>query len=476
MDLQDILEKLKNSDKKELELIARAYQFAQSAHEGQKRFSGEPYFTHAFEVGKTLAEMNLDANTVAAGLLHDVCEDGHATDKEIEKEFGADIAFLVRGVTKLGKLKYRGEERYRENLRKMMLAMAEDVRVVLIKLADRLHNMKTLKYVPAQKRKRIADETLEIYAPLADRLGMGKLKNQLENFAFPFSFPKEYAVLAQKIARLTSNKEAYLAKVKYKLAEELKNEKISVKSIDSRVKNMYSLRKKLERHNNNLEEIYDLVALRIIVENINDCYAALGVIHKLWKPLPGKIKDYIALPKPNGYQSIHTTVFCVDGEITEFQIRTAAMHEEAENGIAAHWAYEHAGKPEAGGKVSKKLEWIAQIRDWQKETSGTKEFVEGLKIDIFKNRIFVFTPKGDVIDLPDGATPVDFAYHVHSEVGDHTNGAKVNNKMVPLDYHLKNGEMCEVITQKNKKPSLSWLDFVKTNYAKSRIRAFFKNS
>lgn len=476
MNLQDILSKLKNRGKDELALIAKAYEFARVAHEGQKRFSDEPYFTHAFEVGKTLAEMKMDINTIAAGLLHDVCEDGHATDKEIEKEFGADIAFLVRGVTKLGKLKYRGEERYRENLRKMMLAMAEDIRVVLIKLADRLHNMETLKYVPAHKRKRIADETLEIYAPLSDRLGMGKLKNQLENFAFPFSFPKEYATLAKKIEHLTANKETYLAKVKYKLMEELKKEKILVRSVDSRVKNMYSLHKKLERHNNNLEEICDLVALRVIVENIGNCYAVLGAIHKLWKPLPGQIKDYIALPKPNGYQSIHTTVFCVDGEITEFQIRTATMHEESENGITAHWAYEYAGKPEAGGKVSKKLEWIAQIRDWHKEISGTEEFVDSLKIDIFKNRIFVFTPRGDVIDLPDGATPVDFAYTVHSEIGNHCNGAKANNKMVPLDYHLKNGEVCEIITQKNKKPTLAWLDFVKTNYAKSRIRAFFKTS
>jgi len=275
-----------------------------------------------------------------------------AEAKEIEKEFGADIAFLVRGVTKLGKLKYRGEERYRENLRKMVLAMAEDIRVVLIKLADRLHNMQTLAHVPAHKRKRIADETLEIYAPLADRLGMGKLKSRLENLAFPFSFPKEYEELEQKVAQKTANKETYLAKVKYKLAEELKKESVAVKAMDSRVKNMYSLHRKLQKHNNNLDEIHDLVALRIIVESVGDCYAALGVIHKLWKPLPGKIKDYIALPKPNGYQSIHTTVFCMDGEITEFQIRTAKMHDEAELGIAAHWLYSERGKPKTGVKLN----------------------------------------------------------------------------------------------------------------------------
>ena len=472
--VKDITQIVMGARPEDIALITRAYNFSQNAHQGQERFSGEPYFTHAFEVGKNIAEMNLDASTIAAGLLHDVCEDGHATEKEIEKEFGADIAFLVRGVTKLGKLKYRGEERYRENLRKMVLAMAEDIRVVLIKLADRLHNMQTLAHVPAHKRKRIADETLEIYAPLADRLGMGKLKNRLENLAFPFSFLREYDELKQKVAQKTANKETYLAKVKYKLTEVLKKENVAVKAMDSRVKNLYSLHKKLQKRDNNLDEIYDLVALRIIVESVGDCYATLGIIHKLWKPLPGKIKDYIALPKPNGYQSVHTTVFCIDGEITEFQIRTQAMHEESENGIAAHWAYEDAGKPAEGAKVDKKIAWIAQIRDWQKEIGETKEFVDSLKIDIFKNRIFVFTPKGDVIDLPDGATPVDFAYHVHSEIGNHTNGAKVNGKMVPLDYHLKNGELCDIITQKNKKPTLAWLDFVKTNYAKSKIRGYLK--
>ncbi len=479
MKAEDILEKLKRASKSDAALIVKAFAFAQEKHEGEKRYSGEPYFTHPYAVGNTLAEMQADADTIAAGLLHDVCEtaseeEGKAREKEIQREFGKEVAFLVRGVTKLGKLKYRGEERYLENMRKMFLAMAEDIRVVLIRLADRLHNAQTLAHVPPHKQKRIADETLEIYAPLADRLGMGKLKGMLEDAAFPFAFPKEYAALSGQIKHTLSHKETYLAKVKYKTGEELKKAGIRFAAMDARVKHLYSLHKKLARHNNNMEEVYDLVALRIIVDTLEDCYGALGIVHKLWRPLPGKIKDYIALPKPNGYQSIHTTVFCVDGEITEFQIRTAAMHEAAENGIAAHWAYTMQGKPDTGGVVSKNLKWIAQMREWQKESAGTKEFLESLKIDVFKNRIFVFTPKGDVIDLPEGATPVDFAYHVHSDIGDRCNGAKVNGKMVSLDSPLKNGDWCEILTHKNKKPSHSWLNFVTTSYARSKIKARLK--
>lgn len=479
MEVQDILEKLKNAGKSDMALITKAFAFAQEKHKDEKRYSGEPYFTHPYAVGKTLAEMQMDTDTIAAGLLHDVCEtaseeEGKTREKEIRLEFGKDVALLVQGVTKLGKLKYRGEERYLENMRKMFLAMAGDVRVVLIRLADRLHNAQTLKHVPPHKQKRIADETLEIYAPLADRLGMGKLKGMLEDAAFPFAFPEEYAMLSRQIKDKLLHKEAYLAKVKYKVSEELKKVKMQVITMDARVKHLYSLHKKLMRHNHNMEEVYDLVALRIIVDTLEDCYGALGVVHKLWRPLPGKIKDYIALPKPNGYQSIHTTVFCVDGEITEFQIRTAAMHEEAENGIAAHWAYTMQGKPKAGGVVSKNLKWIAQIREWQKEASGNKDFLESLKIDVFKNRIFVFTPKGDVIDLPEGATAVDFAYHVHSQVGDRCNGAKINGRMVSLDSMLKNGDWCEILTQKNKKPSHSWLAFAKTAYARNKIKARLK--
>ena len=474
MEAQDIIVKLKYATDDTKALIEKAFSFSQNAHKDEKRFSGESYFIHPFHVAQTLAEMQVDGNTIAAGLLHDVCEEGHATEKEIEKEFGKDVAFLVNGVTKLGKLRYQGIDRYLENMRRMFLAMAEDVRVVLIRLADRLHNMQTLEHVPEHKRERIARETLEIYAPLANRLGMGKLKGTLEDLAFPFVYPEEYAELVKIVKKRLTAKETYLSKVKYKLGEELKKEGITVVSMDARVKRLYSLYKKLDKNNHDIDEVHDLVALRVIVETLEECYLTLGAIHKHWKPLPGKIKDYIALPKPNGYQSIHTTVFCIDGEITEFQIRTQQMHEEAENGIAAHWAYTEQGKPKQGGKVTRDIAWIAQMRDWQKKGSGTQEFLESLKIDVFKNRIFVFTPKGDVIDLPEGATPVDFAYLVHSEVGNHCNGAKVNNKMVPLDYHLKNGDRCDIITQKNKKPSQGWLEFVKTNYAKSRIRNFGK--
>ena len=445
------------------------------AHEGQNRFSGEQYFAHPCNVAKTLAEMDTDTNTIVAGLLHDVCEDGAATPEDIAKEFGKEVAFLVEGVTKLGKLKYKGEERYAENLRKMFIAMAEDIRVVLIKLADRLHNMKTLEYVPEYKRKRIADETLEIYAPLSDRLGMWRLKGILEDLAFPYSFKEQYQELFPKVQNRLAKKEAYLAKIKNKLKKELAEQGIEVTKIDSRVKHIFSIYKKLkERGDNDIENINDLVAARIIVKNVGDCYAALGIIHKFWTPVPGKVKDYIALPKPNGYQSLHTTVFCDDGEMTEFQIRTEKMDYEAKYGIAAHWAYAEAGKPRAGAKVGKKLEWIRQISEWQHEVSGSKEFIDSLKIDVFKDRIFVFTPKGAVIDLPDGATPIDFAYSVHSEIGNHCNGAKINGKMASLDSQLKNGDVCEIVTAKNKKPSSSWLNFVKTNYARSRIKAALK--
>lgn len=476
MEAKDIIEKLKNKSESERAAIEKAFRFAQEKHKNEVRYSGEPYFVHPYHVAKTLAEMQLDTNTVIAGLLHDVCESAAeeakpAQEKEIEKEFGKDVAFLVNGVTKLGKLRAHGEERYLENMRKMFLAIAEDVRVVVIRLADRLHNMQTLMHVPAHKQKRIADETLEIYAPLADRLGMGKLKGELEDLAFPFSYPKEYAALVKQVEERLARKEVYLAKVKYKLSKEMKNAKIDPVSIDARVKHLWSLYKKLQRHNSNLDEIYDLAALRIIVKDIGDCYATLGIIHKHWKPLPGRIKDYIAFPKPNGYQSIHTTVFCLDGEITEFQIRTKEMHEAAENGIAAHWVYTHQGKPKEGGSVSKNLKWIAQIREWQNEAKGTKEFLESLKIDVFKNRIFVFTPKGDVIDLPEGATAVDFAYHVHTEIGNQCRGVKVNDRLTSLDHPLKNGDRCEILIQKNKKPSRSWLEFTTTNYAKQKIKA-----
>ncbi len=474
MDVNEILEKLNNKTEEDIKRIKKAYEFAKEAHKDQKRYSGEPYFVHPVEAAKLLAQMQLDTTTIVATLLHDVCEDGHATPQQIEKEFGKEVAFLVEGVTKLGTVKYQGVERHVENLRKMFLSMAEDIRVIIIKLADRTHNMKTLDAVPERKRERIAKETMDIYVPLADRLGMGQFKGILEDLAFKYLYPKEYRWVKENIVGARKEKEIYLAKIKQKVLKELQKNNINPIKIDSRVKNLYGVYKKLLRKDMDVSRIYDIIAVRIIAKTIEECYAILGIIHRLWKPVPGKIKDYIALPKPNGYQSIHTTVFCDDGKITEFQIRTEKMHEEAEKGVAAHWAYSMAGKPKEGAKVTKKLSWINELREWQKENQETEEFLDNLKIDLFKDRIFVFTPKGDVIDLPEGATPIDFAYCIHSDIGNHCSGAKVNDKMVSLDYKLQNGEICQIITNKNKTPKRDWLKLVKTNYAKNRIRNYLK--
>lgn len=479
MEVNDIIKILKNPPQKDIDLISKAFEFSKNAHEGQKRFSGESYFTHPFETAKTLARFQLDAITIAAGLLHDVCEDCLATGKEtlinekiIKKEFGEEIAFLVKGVTKIGTLKYRGEERQVENLRKMFMTLAKDIRVILIKLADRLHNIETLEAVPKEKQKRIAVETMEIYAPLANRLGMGKIKGRLEDLAFPFIYPEEHKKIMELIKGKYEQKEKELLKVKYKLTEELKKNRIEKIKIDSRVKHIYSLFKKLRRPdvNMNINQVYDLIALRIVVDTIEECYKILGIIHKTWKPLPGKIKDYIALPKLNGYQSLHTTVFADGGKITEIQIRTEKMHDEAEYGIAAHWAYDESSKPKAGVKVNPRLSWINQLVQWQKETSKSKDFLETLKIDFFKDRVFCFTPKGDVIDLPEGATAIDFAYAVHSEIGNHASGALINSKFVALNSVLLNGDIVEIQTQKNKKPSMEWLKHTKTSFAKKQIK------
>jgi GTP pyrophosphokinase len=483
MDVKEIIHILKNPSQKDIALITKAFEFSQKSHEGQKRFSGESYFIHPFETAKTLANLHLDASTIAAGLLHDVCEDclitgkkTHLDEKILKKEFGEEIAFLVGGVSKLGALKYRGEEQKIENLRKMFLAMAKDIRVVLIKLADRLHNMETMQYVPQEKQKRISLETLEIYAPLANRLGMGNFKGRLEDLAFPFVYPEEYKKLKELIKDKYEQKEKDLAIIKYKLKEELKKNGLENIRMDSRIKHFYSLFKKLQRPEINMDinRIYDLIALRIIVNTVEECYKVLGIIHKMWKPLPGRIKDYIALPKPNGYQSLHTTVFAEGGKITEIQIRTEKMHEEAEYGIASHWAYEESGKPDSGGKFNPRLVWVNQLIEWQKSVSQSQDFLETLKIDFFKDRVFCFTPKGDVIDLPEGATAIDFAYAVHSEIGNRAMAAVVNNKFVSLETILKNGDIVEIKTQKNKRPSMEWLGHAKTSLAKKQIRSSLK--
>ena len=468
--LEKILTYFENPGEKEL--IKAAYELAWIAHRDQKRAGGEPYIQHPLAVALELVKMNLDTETVAAALLHDVVEDTPYTLEQIEERFGKTVAFLVNGVTKLDKIKYHGAQGKAENLRKMFLAMAADIRVVLIKLADRYHNMQTLGAKPEEDRKRIALETLEIYAPIANRLGMGELKGQLEDLAFKHLQPKEYETLENEVEERYEAHKKYIRKLEPVLFDLLKKEGVVPIEINARAKHFYSLYKKLLRQQMNFDKIHDLVAARIIVKNVEDCYLALGVIHQTWKPVPGLIKDYIAMPKPNGYQSLHTSVFGPEGKITEIQIRTPEMHTQAENGIAAHWAYKEAKFKGEPLKITKKeLSWIEQLREWQTAIRGTDEFFESLKIDFFKDRIFVLTPLGDVLDLPDGATPVDFAYQIHSTVGHECTGAKVNGKISTLDAKLESGDMVEILTQKGKRPSADWLNFVKTNLAKERIRS-----
>lgn len=483
--LQKLIERCKsNNSGCDIDLIERAYNFAAKIHQGQKRLSGEDYIFHCLAAAEIVADLKVDTKTIAATLLHDVLDDIEddkdaleLREKELEKEFGKEIVSLVSSVTKIGRIKYHGIERAMENLRKMFLAIAEDIRVILIKFADRLHNMRTLSFQPPEKQQRIAAETLNVYAPLADRLGVGQVKGELEDLSFRYLMPGEYSWLTDQVREQFTERDSYLAKVAPDLKKEILKEGIKLKEIHWRAKHYWSLYRKLQRYEMNLNRIYDLVALRVIVETVEDCYTTLGLIHKLWRPLPGRIKDYIALPKPNGYQSIHTTVFCQGGKITEIQIRTVKMNEEAERGIAAHWYYsEQKGLKAYIKKIftpapAKELRWIQQLQEWQKEINASpEEFFSSLKIDFFKDRIFVFTPNGDIIDLPEGATPLDFAYHVHSDIGHHYQGAKVNEKMVALDTPLQNGQVVEIITQKQSRPSRDWLKFVKTHQAQNRIR------
>lgn len=468
--------------------IERVFEFAETAHHGQKRFSGEDYILHPLNVAQILSEMRLDAKTVAAGLLHDVPDDTKKTVEDIKEGFGKEIAFLVAGVSKLGKLRYpkKGldvkspESRIEkpidlkaENLRKMFFAMGQDLRVILIKLADRLDNMKTLGALPPDKQQRIAMETLEIFAPLANRLGMGEMKGQLEDLAFSYLYPKEYEWLRNNIKERYEERHKHLEKAKPLLIEILKEAEIKPINVHSRPKHYWSLYQKLLRNSMDFDRIYDLIALRVIIDDVKTCYETLGVIHKSWRPLPGRIKDYIATPKPNGYQALHTTVICScpRPEIIEIQVKTKRMHEEAEYGICAHWAVKENIDLKA---QAKKFAWVQQLKDWQFKILGSKEFLEGLKVDFLQNRIFVFTPKGDVIDLPEGACPIDFAYAVHSYIGDRCSGAKVNGKMTQLSYRLKNGDLVEIVIDKNRGPSNDWLKFVKTNLARSRIKNFLK--
>ncbi len=459
-----------------IDLVRRAYHFAEQAHRGQTRSSGEPYIIHPLAAAYTLAEMHLDESILAATLLHDVPEDTERTLEDIEQEFGADIASMVGGITKLGKIKYRGMDRYIENLRKMFLAMAADVRVVFIKFADRLHNLQTLQHVPPKKQFRIALESLEIYAPIANRLGMGDMKGRLEDEAFQYVLPKEFEWVSGLARTTTAAKQAYLERVMEATRGIVQGMGVHDVIVQGRAKHLYSLYKKLLKCERNIHRIYDIIAVRIIVRSVGDCYAALGAIHSTWTPLKGRIKDYIAQPKPNGYRSLHTTVFCDDGEIVEFQIRTREMHEANEYGIAAHWSYDEQKLK----KQSKNIPaWVQDLATIQQELADKKEYMrslEELKIDVFHDRIFLFTPKGDVIDLPEDSTCIDFAYAIHTDIGNTAIAAKINEEHVKLDTPLKNGDMVEIMVDKSrKKPNSEWLDTAKTRHARQKIRQYSRS-
>ncbi len=497
--LSQILDAMSSKIDADKDLVTKAYEFAQGAHKDQKRYSGDPYFIHPAEVGFLLAEAGMDAQAVAAGLLHDVIEDAGVKPKTIEELFGIEILSLVEGVTKLGTLRYHGMERHTESLRKLFAATAKDIRVLIIKLMDRLHNARTLEHVPKEeKRKRIALETLEIYAPIADRLGMSVAKQELEDAAFPFAYPKEFEKTRQLLKERRNDNEERLEKVERDLKRELAEAGLRTFRTEARIKGVYSMYRKLERKKWDIDNIYDILALRIIFPTVADCYSALGIIHGHWRPVPGKIKDYIAFPKPNGYQSIHTTVYTGDGGALEMQLRTEAQHREALYGIASHLTYKEIQENTPEGKRGS-LEWIRQffprrrradaplvidenvekpMPEWVQELARahhgpaeSEEYLDTLKSDFFSHRVFVFTPKGDVIDLPMAATPIDFAYAVHSDLGNKMSGARVNGKMVSLDTALRNGDMVQIITKPTAKPSRKWHDIAKTSMAKKHIRA-----
>ena len=453
-------------------IIEKAYDFALKVHAGQKRVSGEVYIIHPLGVAQIIADLELDPVTIAAGLLHDVVEDTGTTLEELREIFGEEISLLVDGVTKLSKLQFTSKEEHQaENLRKMLVAMARDIRVILIKLADRLHNMRTLKYLHLAKRKEIAMETLEIYAPLAHRLGIYKVKWELEDLAFRFLEPEKYYSLVDKLVKKRQDREEFISKVISKLKERL--EEVGIQAdIQGRPKHLYGIFEKMERQGKDINEIYDLTGIRLVVDNVKDCYGALGIVHTLWRPIPGRFKDHIAMPKANMYQSLHTTVVCAKNELLEVQIRTWEMHRTAEYGIAAHWRYKEGVKGDA--EFEEKLSWLRQLLEWQQDLKDAHEFMENLKIDLFTDEVFVFTPKGDVIDLPAGAIPLDFAYRIHTDIGHRCVGAKVNGRLVPLEYTLSTGDIVEIVTSKQGNPSRDWLKMVKSSQAKSKIRSWFK--
>ncbi|MSU74429.1 bifunctional (p)ppGpp synthetase/guanosine-3',5'-bis(diphosphate) 3'-pyrophosphohydrolase [Candidatus Kaiserbacteria bacterium] len=504
--VKEIIAEMEGASPEDVAFVTKAYNYSKKAHEGQVRYSGEPYFIHAAATANILAEYGMDATTIAAGLLHDAVEDSRVSREEMEKEFGKELLFIVDGVTKLGIHKYRGAERHAESLRRLLVATASDIRVLIVKLADRNHNMQTLEHVPEHKRERIALETLEIYAPIANRLGMGKMKRNLEDLAFPYIDPDAARHTAEVRKLKKEEREVGLIQMQKELKKELHLKSVTDFRTDIRMKGLWSLHQKLIRKNDDINLIHDIAALRIIVPSMEDCYTTLGIVHALYKPLPGEFKDYIAFPKPNGYQSLHTTVVTPKAGIVEVQIRTEEMHRRAQFGIASHMSYKQLGKGiekldtetqksrfsslsfswvrsliPSLMKISKKEDgsrgvtqippWLAELAEAHAEVAGTEEFVEGLKEDFFSHRVFVFTPKGDVIDLPAESTPIDFAYAIHSDLGDHLQGAKVNGKLVSFETKLDNGEVVEIIRRDSAHPSPKWLDVARTSLARRHIRA-----
>jgi GTP diphosphokinase / guanosine-3',5'-bis(diphosphate) 3'-diphosphatase len=457
----------------DIELLRRAYVFSAFEHKGQVRHSGEPYLVHPLQVADLLADMKLDVVAIVAGLLHDIVEDTGTSIERIQELFGTDVAHVVQGVTKLGAIQFSSsEERQAENFRKMLLAMVDDIRVILVKLADRLHNMRTLQYLPEERRLKIAQETRDIYAPIANRLGMSKVKNELEELAFKFLEPKPYESLRRRVEAKRRAAEGMIEELRQTIAAKLAEAQVPVIQIDGRIKRLFSIHTKLKRQQIDLEQVYDLVALRIVTESVRDCYATLGIIHQTWAPVPGRIKDFIAMPRPNGYQSLHTSVVSERGFPFEVQIRSAEMHRIAEEGIAAHWKYKE-GRIGANRDEQYFL-WLRQLLEWQQEVRDPQEFLQNLKIELYPEEVYIFTPKGEVKALPRDATPVDFAYAIHTDVGHQCVGARVNGKMVPLRTRLRNGDIVEIVTTPGHKPSRDWLTFVKTSRARNKIRHFIQ--